>query len=246
MIGLIDLTDLADDRSPSGIDDLCRRAAEHRTAAVCVWPLFVGRCVEALAETDVRVATVVNFPSGDERYDEVVGVTETALIEGAVDIDLVLPYRALLAGDTGRAEELVADVDALVGSERLLKVILETGALPDADAIGAAARLAIDSGADFVKTSTGKLATGATIDAARVMLVEIAAAAEGGRTVGLKPSGGIRTFADAVAYLDLAESVMGAGWAVPRTFRFGASGLLAVLLAEIEGSASDAVEQAGY
>lgn len=235
-IGLIDLTDLADDHSPDGIDELCRRARGHSTAAVCVWPEYVVRCAELLAGSGVRVATVVNFPSGDEPVDDVVATTRTALADGADDIDLVLPYGALLAGDVDRAGAMVATVAALVERPALLKVILESGAYPDDATVAAGARLAIVHGADFVKTSTGKIAAGASLDAARAMLGEIAASAEAGRRVGLKPSGGIRSFDDAMAYLDLADEVMGEGWSTPATFRYGASGLLDVLLAELDGA----------
>ncbi len=244
-IALIDLTDLADDRVPDGIDELCRRAREHGTAAVCVWPEYVTRCVELLDGSGVRVATVVNFPSGDETVDDVSAMTRTALADGADDIDLVLPYRAFLAGDPAQAGAMVEAIAALVEPPVLLKVILETGAYPDSESVGAAARLAIASGADFVKTSTGKIAQGASLAAARAMLSEIAAAADddrtdgrtSGRTVGLKPSGGIRGFDDAMAYLHLADEVMGEGWATPATFRYGASGVLDALLAELDGTA---------
>jgi deoxyribose-phosphate aldolase len=236
-IGLIDLTDLADDHAPDGIDELCRRAHTHGTAAVCVWPEYVRRCAELLEGCDVRVATVVNFPSGDESIDDVVAMTRTALADGADDIDLVLPYHGFLAGDSTQAADMVAAIARLVEAPALLKVILETGAYPDTESVGAAARLAIANGADFVKTSTGKIAQGASLDAARAMLGEIAAATAKGRTVGLKPSGGIRSYDDAMDYLGLADEVMGEGWATPETFRYGASGVLDALLAEVDGTA---------
>ncbi|HSP29047.1 MAG TPA: deoxyribose-phosphate aldolase [Ilumatobacteraceae bacterium] len=239
-IGLIDLTDLSDDHAPDGIDELCRRAREHGTAAVCVWPEYVARCVELLDGSGVRVATVVNFPSGDEAVEDVIAMTQAALADGADDIDLVLPYRAFLAGDPAQAGAVVEAIAALVAPPVLLKVILETGAYPDSESVGAAARLAIASGADFVKTSTGKIGQGASLDAARAMLGEIATAAKDGRTVGLKPSGGIRGFDDAMAYLDLADEAMGEGWATPATFRYGASGVLDALLAELDGTAPPA------
>jgi deoxyribose-phosphate aldolase len=231
-IGLIDLTDLSDDHAPDGIDELCRRAREHRTAAVCVWPEFVATCAAQLAGSGVRVATVVNFPSGDEPVAQVEAATRRALADGADDIDVVLPYVAFLAGDEDRAGEMVSAVAALVDGPRIVKVILESGALGSSEAVGAAARLAIGRGADFVKTSTGKIPAGASLDAATAMLEAIAGA---DRTVGLKPSGGIRTFDEAMAYVDLADSVMGEGWATPATFRFGASGLLDSLLAVVDG-----------
>ena len=231
-IGLIDLTDLADDHAPGGIGELCRRARAHRTAAVCVWPEYVSTCAKQLAGSGVRVATVVNFPGGDEAVADVVAAATAALADGADDIDLVLPYEAFLADDDDRAGAMVSALAELIEPPRVLKVILETGALGSVDAVARAARLAIRHGADFVKTSTGKIPAGATLDAAAAMLDAIAAA---DRTVGLKPSGGIRTFDEAMAYIDLADSVMGEGWATPATFRFGASGLLDALLAVVEG-----------
>ena len=241
-IGLIDLTDLADDHSPGGIDELCRRARGHGTAAVCVWPEYVARCVAQLRGTDVRVATVVNFPSGDEPIHTVTAAVSAALADGADDIDVVLPYRAVLAGDVDHASAMVAAVAALVEEPTLLKVILETGALEDSVVISSAAQLAVDNGADFVKTSTGKIPAGASLEAAAAMLAVIAGT---DRPVGLKPSGGIRTFDEAMAYIVLADSVMGEGWATPATFRFGASGLLDSLLAVIAGDA-DAASTSSY
>lgn len=247
-IELIDLTDLADDRAGDGIDELCRRAAEHGTAAVCVWPEHVARCVELLDGTGVRVATVVNFPSGDEPVDDVLATTRRALTDGADDIDLVLPYRAFRAGDTARAGGMVAAVAESIDAPAILKVILESGELTDAGTVAAASRLAIDHGADFVKTSTGKTAHGASVEAARAMLAEIARTRrDEGRTVGIKPSGGIRSVDDAAAYLAVADEVMGDGWATPSTFRFGASGLLDALVAVTAGDdAPDPPDPAAY
>jgi deoxyribose-phosphate aldolase len=196
----------------------------------------VARCAELLDGSGVRVATVVNFPSGDESVAVVLETASAALAAGADDIDLVLPYRAFLEGESGYAGEMVAAVAALIESPHVLKVILESGVYPGPDTVAAAAHLAIANGADFVKTSTGKVADGASLDAARAMLDEIAVAAASGRTVGLKPSGGIRSFDDAMAYLGLADSVMGDGWATPATFRYGASGVLDALLAVVDGT----------
>lgn len=228
-ISLIDLTDLSDDHAPDGIDLLCARAAEHGTAAVCVWPEYVTRCVELLAGTDVGIATVVNFPHGNQQTGEVLEQTLTALSDGATDIDVVLPYKMFRNGDVKPTAALLESVGDIIAPPGVLKIILETGEL-DGVTIRSAAELAIGLGADFIKTSTGKTAVSATLGAARIMLEVIAAS---DRTVGIKPSGGIRTFDDAVAYLDLAAEIMGPEWATPSTFRFGASGLLDALLAEI-------------
>ena len=244
-IGLIDLTDLADDHSAAGIDDLCSRAETHGTAAVCVWPEHVARCVANLTDSGVRVATVVNFPTGEEPVGEVLATTQAALDAGADDIDLVLPYRAFLDGDTEYAGHVVSDVAALITPPKLLKVILESGVLGDPDVVAVAAALAIENGADFVKTSTGKVSAGATLSAASAMVGAIAEARSEGRAVGLKPSGGIRTYDDAAAYLAVAESVM--GQATPATFRFGASGLLDALLEVLDGAGqSSTTDSNGY
>ncbi|HWM18322.1 MAG TPA: deoxyribose-phosphate aldolase [Ilumatobacteraceae bacterium] len=241
-IALLDLTDLTDDASVDGIDRLCERAALHGTAAVCVWPDFVRQSVEALRGTSVLVATVVNFPSGDDRPHAVRVLTEHALDDGADEIDVVLPYRAWLAGDEQRAADVIDGVRAAAVGRRL-KVILETGALPDDAAIERAARFAIEHGADFIKTSTGKIEISATPEAAKTMLRVIA---ETDRPIGIKPSGGIRTIADAALYLALADDIMGPSWASPATFRFGASGVLDALVAALEGRVLEPSESSSY
>ena len=226
-ISLVDLTNLTDDCDEPAVTALCERARRFGTAAVCVWPDFVASAVAALAGTDVEIATVVNFPTGDERVFSVVTQTERALADGATEIDLVLPYRSFMAGDTAHATAMVRAVRSATAGRARLKVILETGELPDTDTIRAAAELAVDEGADFIKTSTGKSAVSATTDAATTMLQVIAGA---GRPVGIKPSGGISTADDAERYIGLAEDAMGPEWVGPATFRFGASSLLTALL----------------
>jgi deoxyribose-phosphate aldolase len=177
---------------------------------------------------------VVNFPAGGEDVLATVAETEQALADGADEIDLVLPYHAFLEGRIGDAAAMVTAVRAAVGAPAHLKVILESGGYPSLDHVRAAARLAIDHGADFVKTSTGKTAVSATI-AASVMILDAirTGAAAGDRRVGFKPSGGIRTLDDAARYLAVADEMMGPSWATPETFRFGASGLLDALEAEV-------------
>lgn len=226
-ISLVDLTNLDDRCSPAEVDALCARAAEHHVAAVCVWPDFVPQAAAALRDSGVGIATVVNFPTGDERPYAVSAVTACAVDDGATEIDVVLPYRAFLAGDTTWASDVLrAARVASAGTH--LKVILETGELGTQDVIAEAARLAIESGADFIKTSTGKTPVSATPEAVGTMLAVISSS---DRTVGLKPSGGIRTAADAERYLDLAGRALGTAYVAPATFRFGASSLLDALLA---------------
>lgn len=227
-ISLVDLTNLQDRCTTADIDRLCERAVAAGTAAVCVWPDFVAHSARALADAPIAVATVVNFPTGDERPYAVRAVTERAVADGADDVDVVLPHRAFVAGDHAWCASVLAAVRSATDGRAHMKVIVETGELPDVATMTAAATFAIDHGADFVKTSTGKTPVSATPEAVQALLTAITGA---GRTVGLKPSGGISTTADALAYLDQAASVMGEGYLAPATFRFGASGVLDALLA---------------
>lgn len=232
----LDLTDLTDTCTGSAIDVLCDKAMDPRgpVAAVCIWPQFVQQAADALKGSAVRVATVVNFPAGREDVARVCDDVGEALADGANEIDLVLPYNAVRRGDLAVAVAMVEAVREKVGQGRLLKVILETGELVEPALIEKASRLAILAGADFIKTSTGKTPVSATADAAEIMLNAIKAS---GRPVGLKPSGGIRTLADAKIYLDLADRIMGPDWATPKTFRIGASSIYDALIAVIEGRA---------
>ena len=199
-------------------------------AAVCIWPQFVGRA-RALRGTPVHRHRR-EFPAGGEDVDRVIDDLTEALGDGAQEIDLVLPYEAVRRGDLAAATAMVAAVRDVVDQDRLLKVILGDRRARRTAPHGTASRIAIDAGADFIKTSTGKTAVSATPEAAEIMLNAIK---QSGRPVGLKPSGGIRTVEDAGLYLDLAERVMGRGWATPRTFRIGASSLYDALVAAIEG-----------
>lgn len=241
---LLDLTDLAEDTTAQATRALCARslAAPGPVAAICVWPRFVAAARQALPAGPVAIATVVNFPAGGAERPPVLAAIQTALADGADEIDLVLPWRALLAGDEASARAMVAEAKVQCGPHQL-KVILESGDLPDQAAVRRAARLAIAAGADFIKTSTGKSGSVATPEAARTMLEEIRAS---GRPVGLKPSGGLRTLADAACYLELADALMGPGWASPATFRFGASGLHGVLVAAIGTAAPPTGDHGAY
>lgn len=242
-LSLVDLTNLRDDCDADAIDDLCRRAMQYRTAAVCVWPDFVAQASRLVTASDVRVATVVNFPTGDERAFSVGVHAERAIADGSDEIDVVLPYRSLIAGDRGRVSAVLDAARSATAGRAVLKVILETGELPDLDTVTRAAEIAIDHGADFIKTSTGKTETSATIEAAGAMLDVIART---GRPVGLKPSGGISTAADAEVYLGLADAAMGPDWVSPSTFRFGASGLLNALVDELGGDGETTAAATDY
>jgi deoxyribose-phosphate aldolase len=223
MISMVDLTDLSDGCSAGDVARLCDRAERAGVAAVCVWPDFVADATAHLAGSTVRVATVANFPSGAERAYACGVVMERALVDGADEIDVVLPYRAWLAGDTDRAGEMLSVARELTGAAgAALKVILETGELPEQQ-IAPAARYAIDAGADFIKTSTGKTPVSATPGAVSVMLDVISSSR---RPIGIKPSGGIAGFDDALEYLEMAETAWGVEQVTAERLRFGASRLL--------------------
>ncbi|WP_414842981.1 deoxyribose-phosphate aldolase [Halomonas sp. SSL-5] len=229
---LMDLTSLNDDDTDRGIESLCRRARTPAgtPAAVCVYPAFVTTAQRTLKALDlagkVRVATVTNFPDGGDDIMAVARESREAVAAGADEVDVVFPWRTLLAGDEETGRELVACCHQACG-DATLKVILETGELKDPALIRRAAELAIEGGADFLKTSTGQVAVNATLEATEILLEAIKAS---GRDVGIKVAGGVRTTEDAQAYLALAERVMGANWITPGHFRFGASDLFDDLL----------------
>ncbi|SDO14306.1 deoxyribose-phosphate aldolase [Methylobacterium phyllostachyos] len=223
---LLDLTNLGETCTETKIDALCRDAKAGSVAAICVWPRFITQGARALAGMGILVATVINFPEGGEDCARATDDTAEALRDGADEIDLVLPYRALLRGEAALARDMVEAVRDVCGAATL-KVILETGELGDPERIRAASRLALEAGADFLKTSTGKSPVSATPEAAEAMLTEIKAS---GRPAGLKVSGGLRSVADAATYLALADRIMGPDWVTSKTFRLGASSLYGALM----------------
>lgn len=246
-LALVDLTNLNDDCTAEDVSSLCARAVTRHghVAAICIWPRFVALGVEKLKGTGVKVATVVNFPAGGTDTDAVVRETEAAIADGADEIDLVMSYKAFLAGNKDQASDQIARVKAVIPAPAQLKVILETGEIKDPLLIHAASDLAIQAGADFIKTSTGKVKVNATLEAAEIMLTVIEEnRRDHGREIGFKPAGGIRTADDAADYLALADKIMGANWASSATLRFGASGLLDALVNAIEGKAATAAQ--GY
>lgn len=234
-LSLLDLTNLKEDCTPQQIAALCQRAHTEfgNTAAICIWPRFVAQARAAFGKDHtIRIATVVNFPSGDLDVATVVAETEVAIRDGADEIDLVIPYRRFIAGDETAVSDMVAAVRKACATPVLLKVILETGELKDKALIRRASEIAIAEGADFIKTSTGKVAVNATLEAADIMLQAIR---DSKQKVGFKPAGGIGTVGDATLYLRLAETIMAPNWAMPSTFRFGASGLLDDVLNVLAG-----------
>jgi deoxyribose-phosphate aldolase len=222
-LACLDLTSLNDNDDAVAIDTLCARAVTRfgNVAAVCVWPRFVAQARAALPAS-IAVAAVANFPDGALDLQRALADTHAILGAGGDEVDLVLPWRAMLAGQIGEASQLVAQVRAECAGRRL-KLIIESGELPSAAAIAQASVIGLDAGVDFLKTSSGKTAHSASLDAARVMLAAIAGQS---RPVGFKASGGIRTVADAAGYIALVRDMLGNDAATPSRLRFGASGLL--------------------
>ena len=229
LLRLLDLTRLTEQDTPADMAHWLQQTARPDAvpAAFCVYPQFIQQTLLHLTQQQmsVPVATVVNFPSGDLAVDTVVQEIEATLAAGAGEIDAVLPYKALLAGDYGRVKHFMYEVRQACGRTPL-KIIIESGELLTAQQICKATELAIEGGADFVKTSTGKVPVGVTLEAARIMLTAIAGA---GRPVGFKASGGVRTVAQALELMQLYEDITGE-LANPAGMRIGASALLTELL----------------
>ncbi len=239
-LACLDLTSLNDADTEADVARLCERAqGPHRAvAAVCVWPRFAA-FARANLPAHIQVAAVANFPDGSNDLARAVRDTEAIVQAGAQEVDVVLPFAAVMAGQAAAASRLLQAVRRACDGLSL-KVILETGVLADDALIGAASRLALEAGADFLKTSTGKTPVSATPQAARVMLQAIAAAPQAAGRVGFKASGGIRTVADARVYLDLCAGILGADALVPARFRIGASSLLNDIEAVLGGHGAGA------
>ncbi|TQN30981.1 deoxyribose-phosphate aldolase [Haloactinospora alba] len=238
-IRMVDLTTLEGSDTAGKVRAMSAKAARPDPAspdvpsvgAVCVYPDLVGTAVSALAGTGVRVASVATaFPSGRAEREVKLADARTAVAAGADEVDMVIDRGAFLAGDYRAVYEEIAAVREVCAAASL-KVILETGELATFDNVRRAAWLAMHAGADFIKTSTGKVSPAATLPTTLVMLEAVRDhAATAGRRVGVKPAGGIRTTKDAFRNLVLVNEVAGSAWLGPERFRLGASSLLNDLL----------------
>ena len=227
----IDNTTLNATDNVESVESFCRRTlellAEGRTvAAVCVYPRFVSSAVKVLRGSGIRVASVAGaFPHGQLPLDLKVGEVRYAVEQGADEVDVVLSRGLLLAGEYDAVRDEVEQMkEACCG--KTLKVILETGELPTSALIAKAAQLAIDGGADFIKTSTGKIGIGATLEAAEAMLNVVKENVKfNKKRVGFKAAGGISTPEEALKYAEMAKKIMGNDYVNNQTFRIGASRL---------------------
>jgi deoxyribose-phosphate aldolase len=243
-LSCLDLTSLNAHDTEADIARLCARAQGPfgSVAAVCVWPRLAAFARTQLP-AHIAVAAVANFPQGGADLQSAVRDTQAIVQSGAQEVDVVLPYNSLLAGDERAVVQLLKAVRKACPG-RLLKVILETGELKSEHWIAHASRLSLDAGADFLKTSTGKTPINATSEAARTMLTTIAANPHALR-VGFKASGGIRTVADAGVYINLCSELLGPQALTPARFRIGASSVLNDIEAILGGHGTTAPASAG-
>ncbi|KZN57509.1 hypothetical protein N473_06400 [Pseudoalteromonas luteoviolacea CPMOR-1] len=228
VLELMDLTSLNEEDTPQSIIAMLDSIDENIAlpAAVCVYPQFVALCKAELASRgwqSIKVATVTNFPCGEQSLTQVLAQTQQAIGDGADEIDLVMPYNQVVAGDPDTPWQYVHSSKQVCGMSAKLKVIIETGVLEKSELIAQASDIAILAGADFIKTSTGKVPVNATLAAAQVMIERIKS---NGKPVGFKAAGGVKTVAQGLPYLTLATDIMGADWVSSSMFRFGASSLL--------------------
>ncbi|WP_440994457.1 deoxyribose-phosphate aldolase [Cysteiniphilum litorale] len=227
IVSLIDLTSLNKSDTQASMDQLLQKSVNHlgTVAAVCIYPEFISY-IKSKVHSDIAIATVVNFPEGKASLDSVVMEVKSAIKLGADEIDLVIPYTEYL--ENGSSLDAINMVKAAkeLCHDRRLKVIIESGELSP-ELIQIISRDMINAQADFIKTSTGKTAIGATLEAAKIILQEIALS---DRAVGFKASGGIRSYTEALEYIQLARSLCGDHYINKQHFRFGVSGLLDKLL----------------
>lgn len=241
-LSMIDLTTLEGKDSPGKIIQLCSKAKTPyaplsdlpSVAAVCVYPNRVAVAKKALRDTNIHVASVATaFPSGMARIQAKLEETRYAVEEGADEIDMVISRAEFLRGNYQVVFDEIAAVKEACGHAHL-KVILETGELHTYENVRKASDIAMNAGADFIKTSTGKMSPAATQPVTLVMLEAIRDFyMETGKQIGMKPAGGIRTAKEALQYLVLVKETLGAAWLTPDWFRFGASSLTNDLLRQI-------------
>jgi deoxyribose-phosphate aldolase len=239
-ISMIDLTTLEGQDTPGKVRALCAKAKRPdpadptapKVAAVCVYPDLAHVAAEELKGSGIHVASVATaFPSGRTSLDVKLADVRYAIAAGADEVDMVIDRGAFLAGHYQEVYDEIAAVREACAGAAHLKVILETGELVTLDNVRRASWLAMLAGADFIKTSTGKVTPAATLPVTLVMLEAVRDFREThGRQIGVKPAGGIRTAKDAIRYLVLVNETAGEDWLDPAWFRFGASSLLNDLL----------------
>ena len=234
ILRLVDLTRLQQDDNRANILRFCveAKACSPTLACVCIYPKFIKDAISTLKDTGIKVATVVNFPEGNEEISSIEQQIQQALADGANEIDLVIPYQDYLQKKGGERTKAVVTAAKQACGNHILKVIIESGALYKSQLIQQVADDVITAGADFIKTSTGKFSRGASLPAVEAILHRITYHQKQGKKIGCKISGGIRSVFQAQAYISLAQTMCGAAFIQPETFRFGTSELLSAIQAE--------------
>ena len=255
ILSMIDLTTLEGQDTPGKVRQLCQKAIHlhdalpglPHVAAVCVYPTMVHVAREALRGHDINVASVATaFPSGQSTLDVKLDDTRMAVAAGADEIDMVISRGAFLAGDYRYVFDEIRAVKEACGDAHL-KVILETGELGTLDRVRRASVLAMHAGADFIKTSTGKIQPAATMQVTFVMLQAIRDYfRDTGRMVGMKPAGGISNAKLAIHYLVMLRETLGNAWLTPEWFRFGASSLANDVLMQLMKQSTGVYQSADY
>ena len=255
ILSMIDLTTLEGQDTPGKVRQLCQKAIHlhdampglPHVAAVCVYPTMVGVAKEALRGTGINVASVATaFPSGQSKLSVKLDDTRMAVAAGADEIDMVISRGAFLAGDYRYVFDEIKAVRKACGDAHL-KVILETGELGTLDRVRKASVLAMHAGADFIKTSTGKIQPAATMQVTLVMLQAIRDYFyDTGRMVGMKPAGGISNAKLAVHYLVMLRETLGNAWMTPQWFRFGASSLANDVLMQLMKQSTGVYQSPDY
>lgn len=254
-LSMIDLTTLEGQDTPGKVRQLCQKARHLHdalpglptVAAVCVYPTMVGVARRALGDKDIKVASVATaFPSGMSPLDIKLEETRIAVGEGADEIDMVISRGAFLSGEYDYVFDEIAAVKDACGDAHL-KVILETGELGTLDRVRRASVLAMHAGADFIKTSTGKIQPAATMQVTLVMLQAIRDFwRQTGQRIGMKPAGGISSSKLALHYLVMLRETLGNDWMTPDLFRFGASSLANDVLMQLQKQATGRYQSADY
>jgi deoxyribose-phosphate aldolase len=255
ILSMIDLTTLEGQDTPGKVRQLCQKAMHlhdalpglPHVAAVCVYPTMVSVARKALGNADIHVASVATaFPSGMAPRQVKLDETRMAVAEGADEIDMVISRGAFLQGEYGFVFDEIAAIKEACGDAHL-KVILETGELGTLDRVRRASVLAMHAGADFIKTSTGKIQPAATLPVTLVMLQAIRDYyRQEGRMVGMKPAGGISSAKLAIHYLVMLRETLGNDWMTPTWFRFGASSLANDVLMQLQKQATGVYQSPDY
>ncbi len=244
MLGLLDFTSLNITDNISNIEGICKKINDYPfvfpdlpvPAAVCVYPRFVPVVKKSLSIPSVQIVSVAGgFPSSQTSIKIKTEEVKEAIGEGADEIDIVMSVGEFIPGNTNYVRDEIAAIKEITGN-RYLKVIIESGILQGPSMIYDASILALESGADFIKTSTGKEKVPATLEAVYVMCHAIKNFLHAsGKMKGIKPAGGISNPEDAVNYYSLVEMILGKQWLLPEYFRIGASRLANKMLSEVEG-----------